>query len=241
MDQADSHAVVLAAGIGKRLRPVTDSKPKTLVDVGGQPILGHIFDALDYAAYDTVTVVTGFEAQQVREFAETEDRLSVEFVHSDAYRSTNNLYSLWLARDHLADGFTLINSDTLFPPSALQRLAETDGSALLVDAEKDLGDEEMKVWTEDGELLDIGKELSAASGEYIGVSKFDSRGADVLVEELDRFVEDERVNEWYEAAFQWVFEAVDVDVVPVSGDWIEIDDHDDLRAGRRLFSEAHAD
>jgi choline kinase len=241
MGREDSHAVVLAAGMGKRLRPVTESTPKTLVDVSDRPILGHICDALDRAGYESVTMVTGFEADQVREFCRGEDRLSVEFVHSDAYRSTNNLYSLWLARDRLDEGFTLVNSDTLFPASSLRRLAEADGSALLVDAEKDLGDEEMKVRTEDGDLVDVGKNLDGASGEYIGVSKFDPEGADALVAELDRFVEADRTGEWYEAAFREVFDEVDVGTVEVRGDWIEIDDHDDLRAGRRLFSEATAD
>lgn len=240
MGEENSRAVVLAAGRGERLRPVTESTPKTLVDVGGQPILAHIFDALDRADYESVTVVTGFEAGRVREFCRSEDRLTFEFVHSDAYRTTNNLYSLWLARDRLGAGFTLVNSDTLFPASCLQRLTATDGSALVVDTEKDLGDEEMKVRTDESDLVDIGKDLPAASGEYIGVSKFDPRGADALVAELDRFVAADRTDEWYEAAFREVFDEVDVGVVEIHGDWIEIDDHDDLRAGRRMFSEATA-
>jgi choline kinase len=241
MGRKDRHAVVLAAGVGKRLRPVTESTPKTLVNVGGQPILGRICDALDRADYESVTMVTGFEADQVRAFCRSEGRLSFEFVHSDAFRTTNNLYSLWLARDRLRDGFTLVNSDTLFPTGCLRRLAATDSSALVVDAEKNLGDEEMKVRTDGGDLTDIGKNLRAASGEYIGVSKFDPAGADALVAELDRFVEDDRTGEWYEAAFRRVFDEVDVGVVEVNGDWIEIDDQDDLRAGRRLFGEATAD
>ncbi len=241
MGREDQHAVVLAAGVGKRLRPVTESTPKTLVEVGNQPILEHICDALDRTGYRSVTMVTGYEAESVREFCRSENRLSFEFVHSDAYRTTNNLYSLWLARDRLRDGFTLVNSDTLFPAASLRRLAATDGSALLVDAEKELGDEEMKVRTDADGLVDIGKDLRGPSGEYIGVSKFDSDGADALVGELDAFVEADRTGEWYEAAFREVFDEVDVGLVEVDGDWIEIDDHDDLRAGRRMYSEVTAD
>ncbi|WP_225335690.1 phosphocholine cytidylyltransferase family protein [Halomicrobium urmianum] len=237
-----SHAVVLAAGMGTRLRPVTESTPKTLVEVGDRHILGHIFESLDRTGYERVTAVTGFEADQVREFCESAGfDLDVDFVHSDAYDSTNNLYSLWLARDRLDDGFTLVNSDTLFPAASLRRLAATDGSALLVDAEKTLGDEEMKVRTEGDEAVAIGKDLSAATGEYIGVSKFSPAGADALVDELDALVDAGRTNEWYEAAFDRIFDAVDVSVVPVDGDWIEIDDHDDLRTGRRLFGEVTAE
>lgn len=243
MEHCRRHAVVLAAGVGRRLRPVTDSTPKTLVDIGGQPILAHVFDALDAANYESVTVVTGFEAAQIRAFCadRSDEDLSFEFVHSDAFRSTNNLYSLWLARDRLREGFTLVNSDTLFPTRSLRRLRDADGSALLVDADRGEADEEMKVRTADGSVAAIGKDLDDATGEYIGVSKFDSRGASALVRELDAFVDAGRTDEWYEAAFDRAFDRLDATAVDVDGEWIEIDDHDDLRAGRRLFGEVSAE
>lgn len=231
----DSHAVVLAAGLGRRLRPLTEDTPKTLLEVDDKSVLDHITDALAATGYEELTAVTGFEEAQVRANLVGHDDLSVEFVHSDRFRETNNLYSLWLARDRIADGFTLVNSDTLFPRGALRRLRRTDGSALLVDAEKDLGDEEMKVVTEGETVVDIGKDLDGATGEYIGVCKFDERGAERVVEVLDRFVDEGRVNEWYEAAFREAFDDVDVGVVPVRDDWIEIDDFADLQQARQLW------
>jgi len=231
----DSHAVVLAAGLGRRLRPLTEDTPKTLLDVDEKPILDHITDALAATGYEDLTVVTGFEEAQIRANLVGHDDLSVSFVHSDRFRETNNLYSLWLARDRIEDGFTLVNSDTMFPRSALDRLRSEDGSALVVDAEKDLGEEEMKVDTVDGTVVDIGKEVDGATGEYIGVCKFDERGARRVVEALDRFVDEGRVNEWYEAAFRKTLDDIDVGVVPVGDDWIEIDDSADLQRARQMW------
>ncbi|MFC7006774.1 phosphocholine cytidylyltransferase family protein [Halalkalicoccus salilacus] len=235
---SDVHAVVLAAGIGRRLQPLTDETPKTLLDVNGRPILGHILDALADAGYERVTVVTGFEADQVRAFCESYDDLAFEFIHSDSFRETNNSYSLWLARERLREGFTLVNSDTLFPIGCLDRLREHDGSALVVDASKELDEEEMMVRIEDGRVVAIGKDLERGDGEYIGLCKFESEDAPALVRHLDELVEQGRTDEWYEAAFDRLVPDQRVGIVEVRNDWIEIDDREDLRASKRLWGEA---
>lgn len=237
-DDSGVHAVVLAAGIGRRLRPLTDETPKTLLDVNDRPILGHILDALVDAGYERVTVVTGFEADQIRAFCGNYDDLEFEFVHSDAFRETNNSYSLWLARERLREGFTLVNSDTLFPTDCLDRLREHDGSALVVDTAKDLDEEEMMVRVEDGRVVSVGKDLERADGEYIGLCKFEPEDAEVLVRHLDELVERGRTDEWYEAAFDRIVPDRHLDIVEVRNDWIEIDDREDLRTSKRLWGEA---
>ncbi|WP_122088545.1 phosphocholine cytidylyltransferase family protein [Halalkalicoccus subterraneus] len=235
--QGDVHAVVLAAGIGRRLQPLTDGTPKTLLSVDDRPILGHILDALVETDYERVTVVTGYEAEQIRAFCEGYDDIEFEFVHSETYQETNNSYSLWLAREHLGEGFTLINSDTLFPTDCLDRLREHEGSALVVDATNDLADEGMKVRVEDGRVLAIGKELDRAQGEYIGLCKFGPEDARELVRRLDDLVERGRTSEWYEAALDRLVPDRSLGVVEVRDDWIEIDDQEDLRTGQQLWGE----
>ena len=235
--RCDVHAVVLAAGIGRRLQPLTDETPKTLLEVNGRPILGHILDALVAADYERVTVVTGFEADQIRAFCEGYDDLAFEYIHSDAFRETNNSYSLWLARERLHEGFTLVNSDTLFPTDCLDRLRVHDGSALVVDADKELDEEEMKIRVENERVVAVGKELERADGEYIGLCKFESEDATALVHQLDDLVDQGQTNEWYEAAFDRLVPDRPVSVVAVRDDWIEIDDREDLRVARRLWGE----
>ncbi|MFC6837278.1 phosphocholine cytidylyltransferase family protein [Halomarina ordinaria] len=233
MNERD-HAVVLAAGRGRRLRPLTDDTPKTLLEVGRLPILGHILRALDADGYRTVTMVTGYRDEEIRAYCEeTADvDLAFEYVHNEDFDTTNNIYSLWLARDHLRDGFTLVNSDTVFPSSFLRSLSTADGSRLVVDCEKDLGDEEMCVAIEDGRITAIGKDLADPDGEYIGVCKFTADCADRLVDHLDAFIDDGRVDEWYEAVFAHLFDEREVGYVEASNPWIEIDDADDLETAR---------
>lgn len=231
------HAVVLAAGIGRRLQPFTNETPKTLLSINGRPILGHILDALTTTGYERVTVVTGYEADQIRTFCERYNELAVEYIHSDAFDETNNSYSLWLAREHLREGFTLVNSDTLFPADCLSRLQEYDGSALVVDNAERLEEEAMKVRIEDGRVLAIGKDLNRAEGEYIGLCKFESDDAMALVRYLEELVEQGRTSEWYETAFDRFVPNRSLGVVEIRDDWVEIDDRDDLRAGQQLWGE----
>ncbi|AGB15620.1 putative sugar nucleotidyltransferase [Halovivax ruber XH-70] len=237
-ETGDDHAVVLAAGMGRRLQPLTDDTPKALLEVDGQPILGHILDRFTAANYERVTIVTGHEAAQIRAYCEETNGLDVECVHSDAYRETNNSYSLWLARDRIREGFTLVNGDTLFPADCLERLRDVDDSVLVVDAKDSLNGEEMKVAIEDGRVTAVGKDLPDADGEYIGLCKFGPEDADALVRQLDDLVETGRTDEWYEAAFDRLVADRPLGVVTVRDRWIEIDDREDLRAGRQLWGEA---
>lgn len=229
-------AIVLAAGQGKRLRPLTDDTPKTLLEVGENAILEHILRALETNGYERAIVVTGFESEQIRAHCRPRESLEIEFVHSERFDSTNNIYSLWLAREYAANGFTLINSDTLFPTESLSKLQQANRSALLVDRGTEHTDEEMLIsFGQNGAIDSIGKDLTDGNAEYIGVSKFTAADADVLFDHIDRFIEQEAVNEWYEAAFDRLFEDVDVGFVPVDGSWIEIDTQEDLSRAKELW------
>ncbi|ADJ15861.1 glucose-1-phosphate cytidylyltransferase (rfbF) [Halalkalicoccus jeotgali B3] len=229
---------MLAAGLGSRLQPLTDGTPKTLLAVNGHPILGHILDSLADAGYERVTVVTGYEAEQVRSFCQRDDRLDFEFVHNETFQQTNNSYSLWLARERLREGFVLVNSDTLFPTACLDRLREREGSALVVDRVTDLTDESMKVAVEDGRVRAIGKGIDRADGEFIGLCKFEPDEASALIRCLDNLVERGLTNEWYETAFDRLATDRSIGVVEVHEEWIEIDDREDLRTGQQLWGEA---
>ncbi|HET7325012.1 MAG TPA: phosphocholine cytidylyltransferase family protein [Halococcus sp.] len=224
-------AIVLAAGQGKRLQPLTDETPKTLLDVGGAAILEHILGALETTGYERAVVVTGFGNEQIETHCQPRENLDVEFVHNEQFDSTNNIYSLWLAKEYATDGFTLINSDTLFPASSLEELQQTEGSALLVDTEKELDDEEMQVAFGSDTITDISKEIDG-DGEYIGVSKFTAEDATALFEHIEAFIDRGDVNDWYEAAFDRLFDDASVGFVRVEGPWAEIDTPEDLERAR---------
>jgi choline kinase len=174
---------------------------------------------------DAVTVVAGYRAGDVRRVCGP----GVGLVQNARFASTNSLYSLWLARDLLADGFVVLNSDVLFPQQLLEDLltARYD-DALLVAARgaADYSDEEMKVRIRAGRIAAISKTLdpAEADGENIGVGKFGRAGAAVLIDEMNRLVADGAVREWLPAAFGAFCRRRPLWAVESRGyPWIEID------------------
>jgi choline kinase len=218
-------AIVLAAGRGGRLKGVTGDLPKCLARVGGSTLLERQVSTLKACGIDAVTVVVGYRAGDVRGVA----RQGVDLVHNARYASTNSMYSLWLARDLLADGFIVLNSDVLFAQQLLEDLltARYD-DALLVAArgEAAYSDEEMKVQIRGGRITTICKSLAPvdADGENIGIGKFGAAGAAVLVEEMNRLVADGGGREWLPAAFAAFCRRRPLWAVESRGfPWIEID------------------
>jgi len=216
---------VLAAGRGGRLKGVTGDLPKCLARVGGCTLLERQVATLQACGIDDVTVVVGYRAGDVRRI----HGLGVQLVHNARYASTNSMYSLWLARDLLADGFVVLNSDVLFPEQLLEDLLTARyEDALLVAARgtADYSDEEMKVQIRGGRITAIAKSLepAIADGENIGIGKFGRAGAAVLVEEMNRLVADGGVREWLPAAFAAFCRRRPLWAVESRGfPWIEID------------------
>ncbi len=183
-------AVILAAGQGGRLRGVIGERPKCLARIGDRTLLDRQLDALQKAGITRTTVVTGYAADQVRQACPRR----VDFVQNARYAVTNSLYSLWLAREQLRDGFIVLNCDVLFHPQLLHDLltARVD-DALLVSARRDgtaYGDEEMKVCIRRGLVQDIAKTLpeDVSDAENIGIARFGPDGAAALIEQMTQLV-----------------------------------------------------
>src|SRR3954467_7545795 len=167
--------LVLAAGAGRRLRPYTDTLPKALVPVDGDTTIMDIsLRNLAAAGLPDVTIVVGYraEAVEVRVPAFQEKYgVKISLVHNDKAEEWNNAYSLWLARDHFAQGALMVNGDTVHPVSVEQTLLANRGPSILLttDNVKRLADEEMKaVFSADGRLRKSTKlmEPAEASGEH---------------------------------------------------------------------------
>ena len=118
-------AVILAAGYGNRMRPLTDSRHKTLLEVGGKTIIARIIDALLGHSINEIVVVTGYRNEELTGYLRSNyPKVAFEFVHNPRYRETNNIYSMSLAFDsiEISGDIVLIESDLIFDPAVLDRL-----------------------------------------------------------------------------------------------------------------------
>lgn len=236
--------LVLAAGAGRRLRPYTDSLPKALVPVDGDiTIMDISLSNLAAAGLSEVTIVVGYCAgaveERVPEFQEKYG-VKISLVHNDKAEEWNNAYSLWLARDHFAQGALMVNGDTVHPVSVEQTLLAHRGPSILlaIDNLKKLADEEMKtVFNEDGQLAKITKlmEPAEAFGEYIGATVIEPSAAGPLADAL-RATWERDPNLYYEDGFQeYANRGGEVRAATIGQvSWVEVDNHDDLAKARDI-------
>ena len=119
-------AIVLAAGSGARLKPLTDSLHKSMVSVAGERIIDRILDALLIARVHEVVVVLGYRADELRNhlLEAYRDQVQFTFILNDRFESTNNIYSLSLALDAVDDDFVLIECDVFFEKEVIRQLVE---------------------------------------------------------------------------------------------------------------------
>lgn len=234
--------VILAAGIASRLRPLTDATPKCLLPLGGGTLLGRTLDNLAAAGLREVVIVTGYLEDQIRGYVR--DRgpgLRTEFITNPVYASTNNIYSLWLAREAVRDsGLVLLDSDILFDPSVLPKVLGAGApAALAVKTGLELGEEEIKVEVDGaGRVRTIGKHVppARAMGESIGIEVFAPAAMPALLAALEgKVVAEGRRDVFYEAAFQDMIdrggEMLAVDIGGALA--VEIDTIDDFRRAER--------
>lgn len=200
-------AVILAAGMASRLRPLTDHCPKCLLQVGQRTLLQRTVDALVANGVDELVVVTGYRSEMIEDFLKVHyPALKLHFIHNADYSSTNNIYSLYLTRERVeGKPFLLLDSDILFDPVIIARLLQHPETTLAVN-NHELGDEEIKVIV-DGQnrIQEISKVCSIADaiGESVGIEKMNADYSAALFAELVPMMEQERqVNVFYEKAFE---------------------------------------
>lgn len=202
-------AVILAAGVASRLRPLTDDTPKCLLKVGKKTILGQTVDNLLINSINDIVIVTGYLQERIISFMENNyPGLNVTYIYNDVYSSTNNIYSLWLAMDQVKNNsMLLLDSDILFDKKIIGLLLKSEQeNCLALNSQKSLSDEEIKVKVNGaGFISEISKEVAVdcAIGESIGIEKFSGEVLHKLNTELQRMISvEKKVDVWYEEAFQ---------------------------------------
>jgi len=233
-------AIILAAGIGSRLRPITNSKPKCLVEVNGVPILGYMLKNLLQNNIDNITIVCGYKAELIKEFCYVNfpDK-HFNFIYNKDYDTTNNLYSLFLAKEVFSEGSFLMNADIIFDESILSDM-QGDYSCVAVDVGRYI-EESMKVVVKNNTITGISKKIEETSyyGSSIDLYKFTELDAKKVIKKAEDIVTKGDLNEWTEIALNELFIAGEIDAKPLDikkRKWFEIDNFEDLVEAELLFN-----
>ncbi len=233
-------ALLLAAGTGSRLRPLTLDAPKCLTEVGGTPILGRLVDNLRSQRISRLVVVTGYLDHCIREFLqEYAPDMHVEYIFNPAYQTTNNIYSLWLARQAIQEHFVLIESDLVFHASMLNDMLTPDKIAI----------SQLLPWM-NGATVELNNQNGVAafhtkcdtanSPNYktVNIYSLSLQSWQKVIARLERCIADEDLGDYYEAVFSdmvsdgtLAFDAVFFD----KNQWYEIDTVADLHQAELLF------
>ena len=202
-------AIILAAGMASRLRPLTLHTPKSLLTIDGKSLLQRSMDALIQNGIKDFVIVTGYLHEKIEAFVKEQyaDTISVKFIYNNVYDSTNNIYSLWLARPEAeGEDFLLLDSDLLYDPQIITEVMANKAANVLTLIKHDRGEEEMKVVTDaDGVIKEISKTCnpSDAAGESLGIEKIGKEYSAALYKELEVMMNTEHLeNKFYELAFE---------------------------------------
>ncbi len=237
-------ALILAAGLGTRLAPLTNDRPKSLVSVNGKPILMKQIENLHENNIDDITVISGYKADILEKEVHTHYP-DIHIVESTSYAFTNNMYSAYLGmRAMFPSGnigpFLMMNGDVFYDASILKSLIASEWTNAVVTEVGQYIEESMKVKEENGRLTAISKQICPEEtyGTTIDVYRFDSDGGTAFFKRCVDYIEDKKeLKLWSEVALNDAFKDVEFRMCPLNGRWLEIDNHKDLAAAEKLFVE----
>jgi choline kinase len=240
-------ALLLAAGTGSRLYPLTQDAPKCLTEINQISIVERLIHALCQNGIQRLIVVVGHLGQCIRDYLDSMPMgLTVEYIVNDKFRTTNNIYSLWLARNIIQEPFLLVECDLVFEPDLLedmllpdriavsQRLPWMNGSTVTLDLFNHVT------------ALHVGKDLPVdyQSFKTVNIYSFSLSSWQHITKRLDQHVDGSRVAAYYEMVLAELILEHSISLQAVFFDeqrWYEVDTLEDLREAERLFVAPHDD
>ena len=227
-------AIILAAGVGKRLGAVAEGRPKCLVEIGGQSLLSRHLENLANLGIMHVVIVVGYQQQQIRQaVASTVFPGTVRFVVNDQY-TRGSITSFWKARSEVDDDVVIMDADVLYHPDILRRLIESrHPNALLIDETVSQQTEECMVAIQNERVTSLSKTLPDYydfTGEGVGFLKVGRADSAALIQSMQGPIEAGQLDMEYEDGLKGFFDTVKVGYEQIGGlPWVEIDFPEDIQ------------
>jgi len=240
--------IILSAGQGRRLSPMTEATPKCMLPIQGKTLIEWQLEALEACGVEQVTVVVGFGVTKVEEMlAKRDGKAKTSLCYNPFFEAADNLISCWVARGEMTEDFILINGDTLFEPAVLQRVLDSPSRpiTLAIDEKPNYDADDMKVGLSGERLVRIGKDLRAeqTNAESIGLMLFRGEGVDLFRGSLEQAVRDPHsLKQWYLSIIGQIAESTgQVWTQLISGlEWSEVDYPLDLLRASVMVGRWHA-
>jgi len=233
--------IILAAGQGSRLLPLTQDLPKALLDINGHTLIGRQIDAFAACGVKEFVVVTGFRPDLMdAALARIARRngVTIRTIYNPFYAVADNLASCWMAREEMIDDFIQVNGDNVFRADLAEALLRAGGAPVIaaVDRKAHYDADDMKVILKGQRLLRIGKELplSDVNAEALGFYVFRGEGPALYRATLEEMMrEPDGLHQWFPAAIDRLARRVEVKALDLTGfEWCEVDYPTDLKLAR---------
>ena len=236
--KTEPKAIILAAGVGNRLRSVTDD-PKCLLNINGAPLLERYVDALDYLGISDIVIVVGYKKEKIIEFVkECNFQGNIKFIENPDF-TKGSILSLYMARDELDGNVIVMDSDVYFEIEILAKLMDTNQeNAVVVDTTSCSFGEEMMVGATNGRISDMARTLSGnfdVIGEGVGFYKLNNQACEELKWILEEQVKSGKHDRGYEDILPFLFQQIHFEPIIVDGlKWTEIDFKEDVYRAENL-------
>lgn len=225
-------AIILAAGTGTRLMPLTKEIPKPLLEIGNMTILERMMINCISSGIEEFIIVVGHKKERVFEkidYLSNKYGVKIHTVENKKYDTTNTSCSVHLATNTLDNDVLIINGDNVVDSRIISGLVKISKTALVVDNYKKLNEESFKLRIEDNRIMEIGKgiDIETSTGEFIGVSKVSKEDLPKFNTLLERLIEKD-VQNYYDIAYNDLSKESNIDYFYTDGlKWTEIDDKND--------------
>ena len=235
-------AVILTAGVGSRINEITKSIPKSMIKINGKYIFEYILENLNKAKIREVIFVVGYKSNILKPKLKKkcdELGMKLKIVVSKKYKTTNTMYSLWLARNYLKSDFIFLHGDLIFSFKMLYKFINFSykNSVLVDEREPKDWDDAMKIISSNYLLKYMSKSISLneMDGVAIGMYKFNKQGSSILFKTIGKLIKDGHTKNWVSEALNIISKQININIQTSKYVWADVDNLVDLKSANRII------